>query len=103
MFVKFKVTIGKSEITAKNVVKTLGLVIIIKKALLKATKLVTPIASILSSRLLKTFEKYLIAKYHNSSAPIIVSPNFNTGNAKNSIAAPLKANTAHTNSPNPQA
>ncbi len=36
MFVKFCATIGKSEITAKKVVKTLGLVIIIKKALLKA-------------------------------------------------------------------
>ena len=36
MFVKFCATIGKSEITTKIVVKTLGLVIIIKKALLKA-------------------------------------------------------------------
>ena len=103
MFVKFCATIGKSEITAKKVVKTLGLVIIIRKALLKANDLAMPIASILFSRLLKALEKYLIAKYHNNKAPISVSPNFNTGNVKNSIAAPDKAAIAQTRSPNPQA
>ena len=103
MFVKFWVTIGKSEITAKKVVKTLGLVIIIKKALLKANDLAIPIVSILFSRLLKALKKYLVAKYHNNKAPISVSPNYNTGNAKNSMAAPLKAATAQIKSPNPQA
>ena len=103
MFVKFCVTNGKSEISAKNVVKTLGLVIIIKKALLKANDLAMPIASIVLSRLLMAFEKYLMAKYHNNKAPISVSPNFNTGNVKNSMAAPLRAAIAQTKSPKPQA
>ena len=103
IFKVFCIITGKREITANHVVKTFGLVTIITKACLKAPLLVIFSAFSELAVLLRAFEQYLAAKYHNNVAPKIVSPNFKNGKVINNAPAPNKAIIAQINKPTPHA